>query len=40
MAYRNNLLFADFSFGLIRRVVLTKANLTQLGTQSIAYIPI
>jgi glucose/arabinose dehydrogenase len=36
-AYRNNLLFADFNFGLIRRLVLTGANLTQLGTQSIAY---
>jgi len=31
-------LFADFDFGLIRRLVLTGANLTQLGTQSIAYI--
>ena len=37
VAYRNNLLFVDFNFGLIRRLVLTGANLTQLGTQSIAY---
>ena len=37
VAYRNNLLFVDFNFGLIRRLVLTEANLTQLGTQSIAY---
>ena len=36
-AYRNNLLFVNFNFGQIRRLVLTGANLTQLGTQSIAY---
>ena len=37
VAYRNNLLFVDFNFGLIRRLVLTGVNLTQLGTQSVAY---
>jgi len=37
VANRNNLLFVDFNFGLIRRLVLTGANLTQLGTQSVAY---
>ena len=37
VAYRNNLLFVNFNFGQIRRLVLTGANLTQLGTQSIAY---
>jgi aldose sugar dehydrogenase len=37
VAYRNNLLFVDFNFGLIRRLVLTGTNITQLGTQSIAY---
>jgi len=37
VAYRNNLLFVNFKFGQIRRLVLTGANLTQLGTQSIAY---
>jgi glucose/arabinose dehydrogenase len=36
-AYRNNLLFADFIFGQIRRVVLTGDNLDQLGTSSIAF---
>ena len=37
VAYRNNLLFVDFNGGKIRRVVLSGANLTQLGTSSIAY---
>jgi len=37
VAYRNNLLFVNFKFGQIHRLVLTGANLTQLGTQSIAY---
>ena len=37
VAYRNNLLFVNFNFGQIHRLVLTGANLTQLGTQSIAY---
>lgn len=37
VAYRNNLLFADFNGGKIRRVVLSGADLTQLGTSSIAY---
>jgi glucose/arabinose dehydrogenase len=36
-AYRNNLLFADFNNGRIRRIVLSGANLTQLGSSSIAY---
>ena len=36
-AYRNNLLFVDFNGGKIRRVVLSGADLTQLGTSSIAY---
>ena len=37
VAYRNNLLFVNYNFGQIRRLVLAGANLTQLGTQSIAY---
>ena len=37
VAYRNNLLFVDFNGGKIRRVVLSGADLTQLGTSSIAY---
>lgn len=37
VAYRNNLLFVDFNGGKIRRVVLSGANLTQLGTSSVAY---
>ena len=37
VAYRNNLLFVDFNFGQMRRLILTGANLTQLGTSSIAY---
>ena len=37
VAYRNNLLFADFIGGKIRRVVLSGVDLTQLGTSSIAY---
>ena len=37
VAYRNNLLFVDFKGGKIRRVVLSGADLTQLGTSSIAY---
>jgi aldose sugar dehydrogenase len=36
-AYRNNLLFVDFNGGKIRRVVLSGADLTQLGTSSVAY---
>ena len=36
-AYRNNLLFVDFNGGKIRRVVLSGADLTQLGASSIAY---
>jgi hypothetical protein len=36
-AYRNNLLFVDFNGGKIRRVVLSGADLTQLGSSSIAY---
>ena len=36
-AYRNNLLFADFNNGRIRRIVLSGADLTQLGSSSIAY---
>ena len=36
-AYRSNLLFADFNEGKVRRVVLSGADLTQLGTSSIAY---
>jgi len=35
--YRNNLLFVDFNGAKIRRVVLSGADLTQLGTSSIAY---
>jgi glucose/arabinose dehydrogenase len=35
--YRNNLLFADFIGGKIRRVVLSGADLTQVGTSSRAY---
>lgn len=35
--YHNNLLFADFNGGRIRRVVLSGPNLTQLGASSIAY---
>jgi len=37
VAYRNNLLFADFNGGKIRRVVSSGADLTQLGTSNIAY---
>ena len=37
VAYRNNLLFVDFNGGKIRRVVLSGADLSQLGTSSIAY---
>jgi len=37
VAYRNNLLFVDFNGGKIRRVVLSGADLTQLGTSSLAY---
>ena len=37
VAYRNNLLFVDFNGGKIRRVVLSGADLTQLGISSIAY---
>ena len=37
IAYRNNLLFVDFNFGQMRRLILTGVNLTQLGTSSIAY---
>jgi glucose/arabinose dehydrogenase len=37
VAYHNNLLFVDFNGGKIRRVVLSGADLTQLGTSSIAY---
>jgi glucose/arabinose dehydrogenase len=37
VAYRNNLLFVDFNFGQIRRLVLTGANLTLLGSSTIAY---
>jgi glucose/arabinose dehydrogenase len=36
-AYRNNLLFVDFNGGKIRRVVLSGADLTLLGTSSVAY---
>jgi len=36
-AYRNNLLFAEFNTGRIRRVVLSGAGLSQLGSSSIAY---
>ncbi len=36
-AYRNNLLFVDFNSGRMRRVVLSGADLTQLGASSIAY---
>jgi glucose/arabinose dehydrogenase len=36
-AYRNNLLFADFNSGRIRRVVLSGPDLTLLGTSSVAY---
>ena len=36
-SYRNNLLFVDFNGGKIRRVILSGADLTQLGTSSIAY---
>jgi glucose/arabinose dehydrogenase len=37
VAYRNNLLFVDFNSGRIRRIVLSGADLTQLGSSSIAY---
>jgi glucose/arabinose dehydrogenase len=37
VAYRNNLLFVDFNTGRIRRIVLSGAGLTQLGSSSIAY---
>ncbi|MGH7180574.1 MAG: PQQ-dependent sugar dehydrogenase, partial [Nitrospiraceae bacterium] len=36
-AYRNNLLFVDYSAGKIRRIILGGADLTQLGTLSVAY---
>ena len=36
-AYRNNLLFVDFNSGRMRRIVLSGADLTQLGASSIAY---
>jgi glucose/arabinose dehydrogenase len=36
-AYHNNLLFGDFVGGGLRRVVLSGADLTQLGTSSLAY---
>ena len=36
-AYQNNLLFVDYKEGRIRRVVLSGADLTQLGSSSIAY---
>ncbi|SPP64556.1 Glucose sorbosone dehydrogenase (modular protein) [Nitrospira lenta] len=36
-AYRNNLLFAAWNDGRIRRVVLSGADLTQLGSTSTAY---
>ncbi len=35
--YHDNLLFADFNVGQIRRIVLSGATLTQLGTLSLAY---
>ena len=35
--YRNNLLFSDFNGGKIRRVVLSGADLAQLGSSSIVY---
>jgi len=35
--YHNNLLFTDFNTGRIRRIVLTGAGLTQLGSFSVAY---
>jgi len=35
--YHDNLLFADFNTGQIRRLVLAGAALTQLGTLSVAY---
>jgi glucose/arabinose dehydrogenase len=37
VSYRNNLLFVDFNGGKMRRVVLSGADLTQLGSSSIAY---
>jgi len=37
VAYRNNLLFTAWNDGRIRRIVLSGANLTQLGTSSSAY---
>ncbi|MGH7227827.1 MAG: PQQ-dependent sugar dehydrogenase [Nitrospiraceae bacterium] len=37
LQYHDNLLFADFNNGQIRRLVLTGAALTQLGTLSVAY---
>ena len=37
VAYRNNLLFADFNTGKIRRVILSGPDLTLLGSSSIAY---
>lgn len=36
-AYRNNLLFTAWNDGRIRRIVLSGADLTQLGTSSAAY---
>lgn len=36
-AYRNNLLFVDFNGGKIRRVVLSGADLSELGVSSTAY---
>lgn len=35
--YRNNLLFPDFNGGKIRRVVLSGADLAQLGSSNIVY---
>jgi len=37
VSYKNNLLFAAWNDGLIRRVVLSGADLTQLGSTSTAY---
>lgn len=35
--YRNNLLFLDFNGGMIRRVILSGADLAQLGSSSTVY---
>ena len=35
--YHNNLLFTDFNTGRVRRIVLTGAGLTQLGSFSVAF---